>query len=327
MGAVVGPPLHSSDIVSSPVLFIGETLVDLICERPVAAWADADAFVPHCGGAPTNAALVAARCGAAVALAGGVGDDQWGRWLEERLLAERIDLRWWSRLAGVRTAVAFVVVDEDAVPDFLIYGEGIEPALVALEPQLEEAVAACAAVALGSNTFVGLRERAVSERARALALAEGKPLVVDVNLRLHRWADPDVAVDVVRRFCTDATLVKVSGEEARLLTGESSPADAAEAIASTLGARLVAVTLGAEGALLRGDARADVPGVPARVVDTTGAGDAVTGVLVAALAAAGFAPQAAADALQLAVSIASRSTGAYGALEALPVDLSVTPGA
>ena len=68
-----------------PVLFIGETLVDLICERPVADWSEADAFVPHCGGAPTNAAIVAARCGAAVAIGGGVGDDQWGRWLAERL--------------------------------------------------------------------------------------------------------------------------------------------------------------------------------------------------------------------------------------------------
>ena len=121
--------------------------------------------------------------------------------------------------------------------------------------------------------------------------------------------------------------MKVSGEEARLLTGESSPARAAEMLASSLGARLVAVTLGADGALVRGDAHADVPGVPARVVDTTGAGDAVTGVLVASLAAEGFAPRAAADALPLAVSIASRSTEAYGALEALPVDLIVAPGA
>ena len=50
----------------------------------------------------------------------------------------------------------------------------------------------------------------------------------------------------------------------------------------------------------------------------TGAGDAVTGVLVAALAAADFEPQAAADALERAVAIAAGSTEAYGAVEALP---------
>jgi fructokinase len=304
--------------VPGPVLFIGETLVDLICEHAVADWSQADSFAPHCGGAPTNAAIVAARCGAAVALGGGVGDDRWGQWLEARLREERVELRWWARLSGVQTAVAFVAIDEQAVPDFLIYGQGIEPALVALEPRLGEAVGSCAAVELGSNTFVGARERMVSERARELALNGRKPVVVDVNLRLHRWSDAKTAVAVVRRFCTDALLVKASGEEARLLTGETDPARAAEAICSSLGARLAVVTLGADGALLRGGARADAPGVPARVVDTTGAGDAVTGVLVAALAASGFDPEAAAVALPLAVSTAARSTEGYGAVEALP---------
>jgi sugar/nucleoside kinase (ribokinase family) len=304
--------------VHRPVLFIGETLVDLICERPVSGWSEAGPFVPHCGGAPTNAAIVAARCGAEVALGGGVGDDQWGDWLAARLTAERVGLEWWARLPGVRTAVAFDVIDLDAVPDFLIYGDGIEPAVRALEPRLEDAIGACSAVELGSNTLVGEGEREVCRRARALALEAGLPVVVDVNLRLHRWASADEAVAVVRELCTGALLVKLSREEASLLGGDEDPARAAEAVCASLGVRLAVVTLGADGALLRGDARADAPGVAARVVDTTGAGDAVTGVLVAALAAGGFDPQAAADALPRAVEVAARSTEAYGAVEALP---------
>ena len=59
-------------------LLLGEALVDLICERPVAALGDADAFVPHFGGAVANVAVGAARRGADVALAGGAGDDAWG---------------------------------------------------------------------------------------------------------------------------------------------------------------------------------------------------------------------------------------------------------
>lgn len=304
--------------MDAPVLFIGETLVDLICERPVSDWSEAGPFVPHCGGAPTNAAIVAARCGAAAALGGGVGDDQWGRWLAERLTEERVGLEWWARLPGVRTAVAFDVIDEDAVPDFLIYGEGIEPAMQALEPRLADAVGSCAAIELGSNTLVGERERAVCREARSLALRASKPVIVDVNLRLHRWPDAQACTDVVREFCADALLVKVNGEEARLLSGEDDPARAAEAICSSLGVRLTVVTLGADGALARGAASADAPGVRAEVVDTTGAGDAVNGVLVAALAASGFDPHAAADALPVAVATAARSTEAYGAVEGLP---------
>ena len=221
----------------------------------------------------------------------------------------------------MQTAVAFDVIDEQAVPDFLIYGEGIEPAMQALEPRLPEAVGSCAAIELGSNTLIGEHEREVCRQARSLALRAGKPVIVDVNLRLHRWPDPQTGADVVREFCEGALLVKVNGEEAQLLSGEDDPVRAAEAICSSLGVRLTVVTLGPDGALARGAASADAPGVRAQVVDTTGAGDAVTGVLVAALAAAGFDPKAAADALPVAVTTAARSTEAYGAVEALPAQI------
>ena len=305
--------------MQAPVLFLGETLVDLICERPVDDWSQADSFVRHFGGAPTNAAVTAARCGASVALAGGVGDDHWGRWLEMSLLSERVDLRWWRRLPGVQTGVAFDVLDAHGVPDYLIYGQGIELALEALEPEIEDAVSACGALYLGSNTLLGEHEREISERARKLALAQGKPLIVDINLRPRRWESPALAAETVRKLCTDAFLLKVSKAEALLLTGtsENDPALLAEAISSEFGARIVVVTFGAEGALVRGEAVADVPGVVASVVDTTGAGDVLLGVLAAALASADFDPSAVARALPLAVSTAARSTESYGAFDAL----------
>ncbi|MGA9762908.1 MAG: PfkB family carbohydrate kinase [Gaiellaceae bacterium] len=312
--------------MSGPVLFLGETLVDLICERPLESWSEADSFVPHCGGAPTNAAIVSARCGARVALAGGVGDDHWGRWLEDRLRAEKIDLRWWKRLPGVQTGVAFDVIDPLGVPEFLIYGQGIEAALEALEPELEAAVSASAALELGSNTLLGERERAISLRARELILEAGKPLVVDVNLRLSRWISPTQAVDTVLSACAGAFLVKVNREEARLLSGESDPARGAEALCARFGARAVVVTLGADGALLRGEARADAKGVSAEAVDTTGAGDVFLGVVLAALARSGFDSGAVAAVLPLAMTSAAHSTERYGALEALPSSIRL-PGA
>ena len=59
-------------------------------------------------------------------------------------------------------------------------------------------------------------------------------------------------------------------------------------------------------------------GVPAQAVDTTGAGDVVTGVLTAALSNSGFSPQAAADALGSAMTAAARATEGWGALDSLP---------
>ena len=307
---------HAARGPSAPALCVGETLVDLICERPVASFDEADSFVPHPGGAPTNVAVVAAREGAAVGIAGGVGDDAWGRRLERRLRAEGVDLRFWRRLPGEETAVAFAVLDRDAVPEFLIYGDGIRAAMLALEPIAEEAVAASSAVVLGSNTMVGEAERRVSLSLRELALAAGAHVLFDWNLRLHRWRDPGEAAEVARAVCESALLVKVNADEARLLTGEADPARAAEAVCG-LGCRLALVTLGAQGALLRGEASAEAPGVPAVVVDTTGAGDALLGVVLAALVGSGYDPAAAAAALPRAVELAARTTEAFGAIDAL----------
>ena len=74
------------------IVCLGEALVDLICERPVRSLAEADAFSPHFGGALANVAVAARRAGADSALAGAAGDDEWGRWIRDRLEREGTDL-------------------------------------------------------------------------------------------------------------------------------------------------------------------------------------------------------------------------------------------
>jgi len=295
-------------------LCLGEALVDLVCESPVASLADAPSFVPHFGGATANVAVAAARAGAAVQLAGGAGDDAWGRWLRDRLELERVGLDWFRLVEGHATAVAFVAVDAHAQPTFLIYGDTIGVAVEAAGPHLEEAVERADALFFGSNTLVGEDERAVTLSARDQALAIGLPVIFDPNLRLHRWPTPGRAVAEARECVKESFLVKCNTEEARLLTGERDPVAAAEGLLAG-GAQHVIVTRGADGALLRGGGlKLDVPGVPARPVDTTGAGDVLIGTLIAALADTAFYPPALAAALPRAVQAASRSTESWGAL-------------
>ncbi len=305
------------------MLCLGESLVDFFCERPVAGFEEADVFVPHSGGAPANAAVVATRCGAQASLGSGVGDDPWGRWLARRLRAEGVGLEWFSCVPGLRTPLAFVVVNEQAEPDFVIYGDDIEAGLLSVEDRLEQAIAAHDALLLGSNTLLGARERVLTLRARDLAVASGKRILFDPNVRVRRWRDTQEAVRLVGEVLDGATLLKVNRSEAQLLTGETDPALAAERLAD-MGAGLVTVTLGPDGALLRGAVSAEAPGVPADAVDTTGAGDVVTGVLVAALDTNRYSAQAAADALPAAVTAAARATEGWGAIDALPDTIAVT---
>ena len=296
------------------ILLLGEALVDLICERPVAGLSDADAFVPHFGGAVANVAVAAARRGADVALAGGAGDDPWGAWLRDRLAAEKVGLDWFDLVANVLTPVAFVTVDLRGEPSYAIYGDTIEAVIEALEGSLEQAVDRCDALFVTSNTLVGERERALTLAARERALAQDKPVLVDPNLRLHRWPEPAQAATEARGLVRDAFLVKCNGEEARLLTGEDDPEAAVEGLLAA-GAKHAVVTRGARGAVVRGGGmKLDMPGEPAHPISTVGAGDVFMGTVIAGLAATRFYPPAIAAALRDAVVEGARATERWGAL-------------
>jgi fructokinase len=259
-----------------------------------------------------NVAVMAARTGAPVALAGGAGDDPWGEWLLAKLRAEGVDVEWFGLIEGVATPVAFVVVDADGEPSYAIYGEAIERLLVAAGPRLDQAVEASEALFFSSNSLAGDEERALTLRARERALDLGRPVCFDPNLRLHRWDTVQRAVESARECVPGALLVRCNHEEAKLLTGRAEPAAAAEALVAA-GARTALVTRGAEGAVLRGEVAAEVPGVPARVVSAVGAGDALMGVLLGRLALGGFEPEAIARALPEAVEVAARATERWGA--------------
>jgi fructokinase len=295
-----------------PALCLGEAIVDLICERPVRSWDEAEAFVPHFGGAVANVAVAAARLGADVALAGGAGDDPWGHWLRARLTDERVGLRWFRLVEGLATPVAFVAVDPEGEPSYQIYGDGIDATIRAAGESLPAAAAESEALCFSSNTLAGAAAE-LTLLARERALAAGRPVWFDPNLRLHRWASVDDALRACRPCVEGAFLVRCNREEARLLTGEENPDRAARTLASE-GARVAVVTLGPEGALARGAVTADVPGPRAEVVSAVGAGDALMGTLVGRAALAGWEPAAIADALPEAIEAAARATERWGAV-------------
>lgn len=296
------------------VLCLGEPLVDLICERPIDDLAQADAFVPHFGGVVANVALLAAREGAHTALAGGAGDDEWGHWLRDRLSEEGVDISLFELLAGRPTPVAVVAVDRAGEARYHLYGDPNGTVVAALGERVEGAVADSAALFISSNTLVSPEERSLTMRARSRALELERPVIFDPNLRLHRWGSRADAAASSNACVPGALLVRCNEREAALMTGEEDPERAAMALVKA-GARLVVITQAARGAFLRGELKVDVPGVPAQVVSTVGAGDVLTAFLLARLALTGFYPAAVAAGLGEAVARAAAACERWGALE------------
>ena len=86
-------------------------------------------------------------------------------------------------------------------------------------------------------------------------------------------------------------LMKISDEETELLTGKEKPEEAAE-ILFQKGVKIIAVTLGSEGAYLYcKEGGIQIPGFASRAVDTNGAGDSFWGGFLYCISKAGKSPE------------------------------------
>ncbi len=297
------------------IVCLGEALVDLICERPVASLAEADSFAPHFGGALANVAVAASRAGAEAGLAGAAGDDEWGRWLRERLEREGVDLRFFELIEGEQTPIAFASFDHEGEPSFQIYGDAIEIALESVAPRLGPALDAASALVFSSTTLATAGERQVTLRARELALERGAHVCFDPNIRPNRWnGDTQRAARASRELVAGSTLVRANRDEAIAITGADDPRESAAELAA-LGAELAVVTLGAEGAVIRGACEAEAPAPAVEVVSTLGAGDAFMGTLVAGLAERDWDLARADEALVPALQAAAEACTRWSALD------------
>jgi ribokinase len=267
-------------------------------------------FEHHGGGKGANQAVAAARAGADVRLVGAVGDDDLGADALRELEGEGIDVSAVARLADAPTGVALIVRDDEGENAIAVASGAnarVDAALVE-RALAERPLPAGAAVCLLSFE---LPDEALAAAARA---TDGAGLVVVANpAPARRLADDLVAAGPI--------LTPNRGEAAEL-SGEGDPEAAARALGARTGAPVL-VTLGAEGVLLvDGGVATRVPAPEVDAVDATGAGDAFSGVLAAALAAGRDLDAAA----RCAVAAASRSVTARGARGGMPVAAKLDDG-
>jgi len=224
-------------------------------------------------------------------------------------------VRFFGLLQGEQTPVAFARFDETGTPSFEIYGDAVQVAVESVAPRLEPAIDAAAALVYSSTTLASEGEREVTLRARELALERGVRVCFDPNIRPNRWGgDERGAAAASRELIEGSFLVRANHREAAAITGREDPREAAAAIAE-IGAELAVVTLGAEGAVIRGASEAEAPAPEVTVVSTLGAGDAFMGTLVAELAARGWDATAAGAALEPALDAAAAVCTRLSALD------------
>ncbi len=263
------------------------------------------------GGKGANQAVAMARLGAAVAMAGRVGNDPFGEQLLQALQADHID-------------TSLLLVDPL---------EASGTAFIFLTPEGDNAIV----VASGANMRVGADAAQNANIAKAIALAQAVVLQLEIPLETVRSVTAlayQAGIPVVLNLAPaqplpDAILhqlhvLVVNENEASLLSGQQvASLEDARIVGTVLHGRgipNVVITLGAQGAILvtndnHGKSRVIHQAAPrVQVVDTTAAGDCFVGALTVAL----MEGQTAEDALRFAVYASALKVTRLGAQSGLP---------
>lgn len=267
----------------------------------------------HGGGKGANAALAAARAGAAVALIGAVGRDAMAEEAVSDLRDGGVALDGVASLEHEPTGVALIVVDREGENQIAV-GAGANAALDGgwVAAQVRSALQQQARCVLVS-TEVG----AVAVDAAVRAAASGGICCV-LNTAPPR--------PTVLELLDARPLLTLNAKELTLLTqmlaaaggGLGSPAgtELQAVAAARRTTRPVIVTLGGDGALIAtpDGATERVPAPRTDVIDTTGAGDTFSGVLAARVAAGDHLREA----VDFAVTAGSISVSSPGARDGMP---------
>ncbi|MBN2583120.1 MAG: ribokinase [Planctomycetes bacterium] len=265
-------------------------------------------FVMAPGGKGANQAVAAARLGAEVTFVAKTGTDMFGDQAIEGYRKEGIVTDWILRDPRNHTGVALILVD-DAGENLISVASGANHALTPDD-------VGRAAEPIGNAELLMLQLEIpfdAVECAARLAAEAGVPVVLDPA--------PAPDAPLPRELMRHVTYLTPNESEAQRLTGvevrdESSARAAAEKLLAD-GARHVIVTLGAQGALVAGPARAVlIPSRPVDARDSTAAGDAFNGGLAVALAR-GLELE---DAVRQASLVGALSATRLGAQPSLPTE-------
>lgn len=265
------------------------------------------------GGDVSNVAIAAARQNAKVGLLTRLGADSFGDDLLKFWIGEGIKTDYVERDADAPTGVYFVRHNADG-HSFEYRRAG--SAASQMEPETISQSTISSARCLhysGISQAISLPALAACEAAVDAARECGCLVSYDPNLRLGLWSLED-ARKAVNHAAARCDLFLPGLDDARQLTSLKEPEDIVSYYLD-LGAGLVALTLGAEGALIGGSSGLiAIPPCKAELVDASGAGDCFDGAFLARI----LAGDAAEVAANYAVKASAISVEGYGAIAPIP---------
>lgn len=301
-----------------PIYAFGELLIDALQQDSTV---EDGLSIPNArlypGGAPANAAVAAAKLGAPTFFIGQVGRDEFGAYLKRALNHYQVDTRY-LRTTNAPTPLAVVSLDEHGERRFQFYRNGTADVMLPAHklPHPREFKPGILHVCSNTLTEEGIRNVHLGFVDRCIDA--GNVISFDVNLRRNLWPDQTNFHEPIKQMLTRADVIKVSREELTDLW----EVDAEEALTNLVFAHRAQAIFITDGArpvvLLTREGRETLSAPSVSAVDTTAAGDAFSGAVLASLSRDEQDQPDWQAALALGVRCGAFAVGRRGAFPSLP---------
>ncbi len=257
------------------ILTVGEVLVEFVKKNKDSPHYERGEYVgPFPSGAPAIFVDTGARLGMKTGIVGGIGNDEFGKVIKDRLEKDNVDTRKLLVFDGITTGIAFVMYFSSGERRFVFTLKQSAAAQVKPEHIEEDFVKETKVVhIMGSALSLNESMREACYKAVRIANQHGLIVTYDPNLRAE-LIEPSLIRKISEPILKVAELVMPSKNELLDLTGKRNVEEAAEEVLK-YGVKQVIVKLGNEGSyLITKDEKYFEPAYEVNERDPTGAGDA-----------------------------------------------------
>jgi len=252
---------------------MGELLVEIM--RPKAGmplYEPGEFLGPFPSGAPAIFIDTVARLGHTAGIIGGVGDDDFGRCVVDRLKADGVNCDYVQFFPNGVTAVAFVTYFQDGSRKF-IFHFGLTPAVWAKFTGTAKIGQPTFFHVMGCSLMANDEFRFQIFKAAEFFVQHGARITFDPNIRVELLGGKTLNA-VIGPILEKCSILFPGVQELQLLTGETEVTNGVQRLFEKPSLEMIVLKRGKKGAtIFTRAATVDVPAFSVEEVDPTGSGD------------------------------------------------------
>lgn len=293
------------------ILVMGEMLVEIMRDRENVPLYEAGVFKgPYPSGAPAICIDAAARLGCRTAIIGGVGRDDFGKCLLERLKKDGVDVSHVIESEERSTGCAFVTYFEDGSRKF-IFHMGNTPAVEAKAPQPEDFQGVKYMHIMGCSLMADKGFAQEILKTMRLLSKTGTKISFDPNIRKELFTDDSIQ-EVIGEVMKHTSIFLPGVEELLSITGKTDIGHAVRQCFENPALEILVLKNGSKGSrIYTRDEVKEVGIYPVKQLDATGAGDCYDGAFLAGLVQGKSVEEAA----QMGAAAGALNAAAFGPME------------